>query len=76
MPNIELWKTSLLANWRICKLHTQISNVHMCIVPGPALQDAVVKRVYASPGLQCGLGGDVWGEKQELKFSWNRPFNL
>ncbi len=25
----------------------------MCAVPGPASQDAVFKRVYASPGLQC-----------------------
>jgi hypothetical protein len=25
----------------------------MCVVPGPASQDAVFKRVYASPGLQC-----------------------
>jgi hypothetical protein len=27
----------------------------MCLVPGSASQDAVFKRVYASPGLQCGL---------------------
>ncbi len=25
----------------------------MCVVPGPALQDAVFKRVYTSQGLQC-----------------------
>jgi hypothetical protein len=25
----------------------------MCVVPGPASQDAVFKGVYASPGLQC-----------------------
>ncbi len=25
----------------------------MCVVPGPASQVAVIKRVYASPGLQC-----------------------
>jgi hypothetical protein len=50
--NIEVWKTHLSANSRICKLHIQISNVHMCVVPGPTLQDAVIKCVYASPGLQ------------------------
>jgi hypothetical protein len=38
---------------RICKLHIQISNIHMCVVPGPASQVAVIKRVFASPGLQC-----------------------
>ncbi len=25
----------------------------MSVVPGPASQDAVIKRVLASPGLQC-----------------------
>jgi hypothetical protein len=25
----------------------------MCVVPGPASQDVVIIRVYASPGLQC-----------------------
>ncbi len=54
-PNIELWKTHLSANSRICKLYTQISNVHMCIFPGPASQDAVIKCVYASPGLQWSI---------------------
>ncbi len=52
-PNRELLKTHLAAISRICKLHIQISNIHMCVVPGPASQDAVIKRVYASPGLQC-----------------------
>jgi hypothetical protein len=52
-PNTELWKTYLAAIPRICKLHIQISNIHMCVVPGPDSQDAVFKRVYASPGLQC-----------------------
>jgi hypothetical protein len=50
---IELRKTHLAAISRICKLHIQISNIHMYVVPGPASQDAVIKRVYASPGLQC-----------------------
>jgi hypothetical protein len=31
----------------------------MCVVPGPASQDAVIKRVYASPGLQCSVGARV-----------------
>jgi hypothetical protein len=52
-PNIELWKTHLAAKSRNSKLLIQISNIHMCVVPGPASQDAVIKRVYASPGLQC-----------------------
>ena len=52
-PNRELLKTHLAAISRICKLHIQISNIHMCVVPGPASQVAVIKRVYASPGLQC-----------------------
>ncbi len=52
-PDIELLKTHLSANPRICKLHTQISNVHMCVVPGLASQVAVIKRVYTSPALQC-----------------------
>ncbi len=52
-PYIELLKTHLSANPRICKLHTQMSNVHMCVVPGPASQVAVIKRVYSLPGLQC-----------------------
>jgi hypothetical protein len=39
--NIELWKARLSAFTRICKLHVQISSIHMCIVPGPASQDAV-----------------------------------
>ncbi len=25
----------------------------MCVVPGPASQVAVMKRIYALPGLQC-----------------------
>jgi hypothetical protein len=45
-PNIELWKTYLAGNSMICKLHIQMSNVHMCVVPVPASQDAVIKRVY------------------------------
>jgi hypothetical protein len=35
------------------KLYIQISILHMSVVPGPASQDAVFKRVLASPGLQC-----------------------
>ncbi len=42
-------------NSRISKLLIQISNIHMCVVPGPASQDAVIKRKYASPGLQCSF---------------------
>jgi hypothetical protein len=52
-PNIELWETHLAAKLRISKLLIPISNIHICVVPGPASQDAVFKRVYASPGLQC-----------------------
>ncbi len=26
------------------------SNIQMCVVPGPASQDAVIKSVYSSPG--------------------------
>ncbi len=52
-PYVELLKTHLSTNPRICKLQTQISNVHMCVVPGLASQVAVIKRVYTSPGLQC-----------------------
>jgi hypothetical protein len=62
-PIVELWKTNLSAISRICKLHIQISNVHMCVVPGPASQDAVFKSVYASPGLQC-KGGLVGATKK------------
>jgi hypothetical protein len=50
-PNIELRKTHLSAFSSICNLHIQVSNIHMRIVPGPALQVAVINRVYASPGL-------------------------
>jgi hypothetical protein len=35
------------------KLHIQISELHRCVVPGPASQDAVFKRIYALLGLQC-----------------------
>jgi hypothetical protein len=41
------------SNLKDCKLHLQISNIHMCVVPGSASQDAVIKRVYTSLGLQC-----------------------
>jgi hypothetical protein len=34
-------------------LHIQISNRHMCVEAGPASQDAVIKSISASPGLQC-----------------------
>jgi hypothetical protein len=54
-PNVELWKTHLSASSRTCKLYIQISNVHICVVPGPASQDAVFKSVYALPGLQCSV---------------------
>ncbi len=40
---------------RISKLHIQISNIHICVVPGPASQDAVYKRVCTLPGLQCWI---------------------
>jgi hypothetical protein len=36
-------------------LHIQISNRHMCVEVGPASQDAVIKSISASPGLQCRL---------------------
>ncbi len=51
--NMELLKAHLSALLGICKLHIQISSVHMCVVPRPDSQDAVFKRVYASPGLPC-----------------------
>ncbi len=51
--NIELWKTHLVAISRICRLQIRMSNIHKCVVPGPASQDAVIECVYASPGLQC-----------------------
>jgi hypothetical protein len=50
---MKLLKAHLSALFGICKLHIQISSVHMGVVPGPALQDAVFKRVYASPVLPC-----------------------
>ncbi len=51
-PNIELRKTHLSAIPGICKLHTQISSTHV-LCPWPVSQDAVIKNVYTSPGLQC-----------------------
>jgi hypothetical protein len=39
-------------------LHIEISNRHMCVEAGPASQDAVIKSISASPGLQCC--GDKW----------------
>jgi hypothetical protein len=41
------------SKWWIIKLHIQISELHMCVVPGPASQDAVFKHIYALPGFQC-----------------------
>jgi hypothetical protein len=38
-------KAHLSANSRISKLHIQISSVHMCVVPGHASQDVVIKSV-------------------------------
>jgi hypothetical protein len=52
---MELLKAHLSALLGICKLHIQISSVHMCVVPGPDSQDAVFKRVYASPGLRLDI---------------------
>jgi hypothetical protein len=52
---------------RICKLHIKMSNIHMYVVPGPASQDAVFKRVCASPGLQCKI--KVWMMTFSLSFS-------
>jgi hypothetical protein len=42
------------SKWWIIKLHIQISELHMCVVPGPASQDAVFKclagfTVYTPP---------------------------
>ncbi len=46
-PNMEIWKTHPSINSQICKLYIQISNIHMCVVPGPTSQDAVfIRRVY------------------------------
>jgi hypothetical protein len=39
----------------ICKLHTQVYSVNMCVVPGPTSQDTVIKRVYVSPGFECAI---------------------
>ncbi len=66
--NIELWKTHLSAISRICKLHIQISNSHMCVEAGPASQDAVIKSISASPGLQCRPGSCPagWSSAKQL----------
>ncbi len=45
--NMEFSKQHLSINMWISGLHIQISNIHLCIVPGPVTQDAVYKRVYA-----------------------------
>jgi hypothetical protein len=36
---MELLKAHLSALLGICKLHIQISSIHMCVVPGPASMD-------------------------------------
>ncbi len=46
-------KDTSVSNLKVCKLHIQISNRHMCVEAGPASQDAVIKSISASPGLQC-----------------------
>jgi hypothetical protein len=72
-PNIEIWKTHLSINSQICKLYIQISNIHMCVVPGPASQDAVFKREYASSGLPCRLswpGRPVQANLPTFTLSW------
>jgi hypothetical protein len=51
-------------------LHIQISNVYVSVVSGPLSQDAVIKCVYISPGLQCVHGPPV--EYSVLSIQWRR----
>ncbi len=48
-------KEKSVSKSRISILLIQTSNVHMGVAPGPASQDAVIKCIYASPGIQCIL---------------------
>jgi hypothetical protein len=57
--NMEFGKSHPSTNSWLRKLYIQISVVHMSIVPGPASQDAVIKRVLASPSLQCRWTGSL-----------------
>ncbi len=66
-PNMEIWKTHPSINSQICKLYILISNIHMCVVPGPASQDAVFKREYASSGLPC-RGLPPWYSRKSALF--------
>ncbi len=50
---MDLEESHSSSKWWIITLHIQIFELHMCIVPGPASQVAVFKRIYALPGLQC-----------------------
>ncbi len=76
---MELAESHPSANWWISKVHIQISELHMCVVPEPASQDAVFKRTYASPGLRCGgckyvfghSAGPFWPDKIWLE-CWGR----
>ncbi len=52
---MELAEYHPISNWWISKVHIQISELHMCVSPGPTSQDAVFKCTYALPGLQCTL---------------------
>jgi hypothetical protein len=51
---MEFGKSYPSTNSWLSKLYIQISILHMSVVPGPASQDIVIKRVLVSPGLQCG----------------------
>ncbi len=48
-------KETSVSKSKISILLIQISNVHMGVAPGPTSQDAVIKCIYASPGLQCSF---------------------
>ncbi len=59
MSHVEFGEHHPSTNSWISELHIQMSKLFICVVPGPALQDAVFELVFASLGLQCGAG-KVW----------------
>jgi hypothetical protein len=54
---MEFRKSHPSTNSWLRKLFLQISILHMSIALGPTSQNAIIKHMLASPGLQCGPEG-------------------
>jgi hypothetical protein len=73
---MEFGKSHPSTNSWLSKLYIQISILHMSVVPGPTSQDAVIKRVLASPGLQCSYLPTYACRRVEINLSVEQAWKL